>query len=151
MPIGLREAGHVRDRGDVPGIDQRLHLRGQRPCVVDRVVRAELDHPVARGRPRRGRHHGQARELASELYHDRSHAARGAHDEQRAGGLGREAESIEQQLPRGDGCQRQCRGLGIRQRGRRIADDALVDALKFGVAPGWGDVSGVPDALAGLE
>ena len=52
VPIGLREAGHVRDRVDLPAIDQPLHLRGQRLAVVDHRSRgARRARSPCRARP----------------------------------------------------------------------------------------------------
>jgi hypothetical protein len=66
---------------------------------------------------------------------------------------GREAVAmtVKQQLPGGDGGQRQRRGLGEVQRRRLAADDALVDQLELRVAAGTGDVAGVVDLVAGRE
>jgi hypothetical protein len=50
--------------------------------VIDHVVRTERLHPVAGFCARGGADHGQAGELAGQLYQDRTYATGGADDQQ---------------------------------------------------------------------
>jgi hypothetical protein len=116
--------------------------------VVDDAVGAHRQRPLAGLRPRHTRQHRQAGTRLGELGHDRTDAARPGHHEQRPVGVLRQAEAVEQRLPRRDGCQGQRGGLCPVQRRRLPADDALVDELVLSVAAVARDVAGPPDLVA---
>ena len=115
--------------------------------MVDDVVRAQLAHPGLGLGTRGGGDDREAGQPARDLDRHRADAAGAADDEQRAlvGALAAlDADAVEQELPGGDGRQRQGRGLGEAQPGRLAADDALVDQVVLGVGAG-------PDHRAGVE
>ncbi len=117
-------------------------------------MRAEIEAPFLRFRPRGGGDHRQPGEAARELDQDRADAAGAAGDQQRAriDALARHgAEPVEQQFPGGDRGQRQRGGLRERQRLRLAADDALVDQMKFRVGALAQDRAGVKHFVARLE
>ncbi len=84
----------------------------------------------------------------------RADAARAADDEDRvrcARHRHLHVEAVEQHFPGGQRRQRHRGCLRVAQRLRLVADDALVDELKFGVAAGADIAAGVIDFVASLE
>ena len=60
----------------------------------------------------------------------------------------RHAQAVKQQLPRGDGRQRQGGGLGVAQARGRVADDARIHRVQFAVGAWPLNGARVPDAVA---
>jgi len=122
--------------------------------LVDHVVGAQLQGPVAGFRTRGGADHGHLRQLARQLQQDRADTAGGADHQQGftfALVAGRHVQAVEQHFPGRQAGQRQRRGRAEIERCRHVADDALVHQLQFAVAAGARDRAGVPDAVARLE
>jgi nitronate monooxygenase len=59
--------------------------------------------------------------------------------------------AVEQGFPCGDRCERQRRGLGKSERARLVADNALVDEMKFGVCARADDAARIEDLVARPE
>ena len=138
------------DRRHFQFLDLLLHRLG----VIDHGMRAEIEAPLLRFRPRRGGDHRQPGEPARELDQDRADAAGAADDQKRAridALSGHRAEAVEQQLPRRDRGQRQGCGLRERQRLRLAADDALVDQMKLRIGALALDRAGIENLIARLE
>ncbi len=117
-------------------------------------MRAEIEAPFLRFRPRRGRDHRQPGEPARELDQDRADAAGAARDQQRArieALAGHRAEPVEQQFPGGDRGEGEGCGLRERQALRLLADDALVDQVEFRIGALAQDRAGVKHLVARLE
>ena len=117
-------------------------------------MRAEIEAPFLRFRPRRGGNHRQPGEAARELDQDRADAAGAAGDQQRAridALAGHRAEPVEQQFPGGDRGEGKGGGLRERQRFRLAADDALVDQMEFRIGALAQDRAGVKHFVARLE
>src|SRR5262245_15840095 len=113
MLIGEGEARDQPDWRYPELLDLLLHRLG----MIDHGMRAEIETPFLRFRPRRGGDDRKPGEAAGELDQDRADAAGAAGDQQRAridalAGYG--AEPVEQQLPGGDRGERQ--GGGLRER-----------------------------------
>ena len=150
MLLGEGEARHQRDRRQLQLLDLLLH----RLAVIDHRMRAEIEAPFLRLRPRRGRNHGEAGEAARELDQDRADTAGAAGDEKRTridALAGDRAEAIEQQFPGGDGGEGKGGCLRERERFRLVADDALVDQMEFGVGALALDRARVKHLVARLE
>ncbi len=117
-------------------------------------MRAEIETPFLRFRPRRGGDHRETRQPARELDQDRADAAGAAGDQQRAridALAGHCAEPVEQQFPGGDRGEGKGCGLRERQRLRLLADDALVDQMEFRIGALAQDRAGVKHFVARLE
>ena len=117
-------------------------------------MRAEIEAPFLRLRPRRGGDHGEAGEAARQLHQDRADPAGAAGDQQRAridALARRRAESVEQQFPGGDRGQRQGCCLRERKTARFAPDDAFVDQMKFRIGALAQDRAGIEHFVAGLE
>ncbi|OLG51205.1 hypothetical protein BXO8_05240 [Xanthomonas oryzae pv. oryzae] len=113
--VGVGEAGEVLHLGDA----DPLQAFAQRLAVVDHVMCAECVHPLLGFRARGGTDHGQLGQRARQLHQDRANAA-GRTDHRQRLALATafdKAEPVEQQLPGGDGSQRQRGGGGVRARG----------------------------------
>ncbi len=150
VPRGLRGAEHEGGCAQAEG----LQLRCQRLAVIEDVMGAHALHPVARFGTRGGGDDGESGQLPRKLRGDGAHPARAADDEQRGRGAGHGAthvQPVEQRLPRGDGGQRQRRGLGEVEAGGHVADEAFVHAMQRGVGAGPGDVARVVHAVAGAQ
>lgn len=147
--LGLRQAEHVVDAAG----HERFDLGGEGLAMVDDMVRAEGEAPVARVGPRGGGDDGEAGKAAGELDCDRADAAGAADDEERAArrGIAGELEAVEEHLPGGDGGEGQGGGFGERERGGLAADEALVHGVEFGVGAVAVDGAGVINLVARLE
>ncbi len=149
MLIGLGQAGDMADAGETGA----LQLGVQRLAMVDDMMGAVFAGPGLGFRARGGGDHADLRELTGQLQHDRTDAAGGTDDQQLLPGAlaFHQLQALEQQLPGGDGGQRQCGGLGEAQSPRFASDDALVHQMAFAVAAGAGDGAGVEHLVADLE
>ena len=145
--IGLRQAGDQFHLGQ-PGL--RAQRLGQGLAVVDHVVRPQFVAPLHGFRARGGSHHAQLRQLPRQLDQHGANTACAAHNQQRLLGpaaLGH-TQAVKQQLPGGDGGQRQGSSLRIAQAARGMGGDAGIDQLPFAIAAGAVDGTGVVHAVA---
>jgi hypothetical protein len=148
--VGEGEACDERDRRQFQLLDLLLHRLG----MVDHGMRAEVETPFLRFRPRGGGDDRQPGEAARELDQDRADAPGAAGDQERArvDALTRHgAEPVEQQFPCGDRGQRQRCGLRECERLRLAADDPLIDQMKFRIRALAQDRAGVKHFVARLE
>ena len=110
--------------------------------------------PVGRFRARRRADDGDACQLPRQLHQHGTDAAGRADHEQRLARqalVAAELQAVEQQFPGCNGRERQGGGRSEIEAGRHVADDALVDQLKFAVAAGTVDGARVPDFISYLE
>jgi len=142
------QAGHVAGP-EAQGI--KLRLEGL--AVVDGVVRAHPQAPVAGFIARRGGDHGQAGQRLGDLDQNRADSAGAADDQQALAGAFTlaQAHALEQQFPGGDRRQRQGRRLGMVEGLGFAADDALIDDVQLAVGAGAPDGAGVEHVVAGLK
>ncbi len=150
MLVGEGEARDQRDRRQFQFVDLLLHRLG----VVDHCMRPKVETPFLRFRTRGSGKHCQTRQAARELNQDRADASGAAGDQKRAridALAGHGAQAVEQQFPGGDRGQRQRRGLREGQRLGLVADDPLIDQVKFRIGALAQDRAGVKHLVAGLE
>jgi len=119
--------------------------------VVEHDIRSQLLDPFLRLRARRRRQHPHRGERLHELDEDRTDAARGADDQDRAGRLRVQPQLVEEGLPRGDRRQRKRCRLGEAQARRLPSADALVDQLATRVRTRPIEAPGVVDVVARAE
>lgn len=105
--------------------------------MINDGVRAERQAPLPAFRPGRRRYDRQSRQAAGELDQHRPDPSSATDHDQR-GAIrclaGSNFQALEQEFPRGQGRQRQCRCFGKGQAGGLTADKTLVDGMKLGVA-----------------
>ena len=126
----------------------------QRLAVVDHLVGAQRLHPALGLRARSGADHAQPRELFGQLREDRADATGRTDDQQALAFIGfafAHLQALEEQLPRGNGRQRQGSGFGETEGFRHMADDSLIHHVQLAVTPGAGDGAGVEHLVACLE
>ena len=148
--VRLREGGHMRHARQADA----LQLLRKRLGMVDDMMSAILQHPLAGFGPRSRADHRQRGQAGGQLGQNRAHTARGADDEQAlttrlfAGG---DAETLKQHLPGRDARQRQRRRLGKIERARLPAHDPLVHQMKLRIATRARHIARIPNFVAGLE
>jgi len=149
VPVGLGQAGYMADAGEAGALQPGV----QRLAMVDDMMGAEFAGPGLGFRARGGGDHANLGELAGQLQHDGTDAAGGTDDQQLLPGALAfdQLQALEQQLPGGDGGQRQRGGLGEAQAPRFASDDALVHQMAFAVAARAGDGAGVEHLVADFE
>ncbi len=148
--IGVGEADDVFDVLDAEFANLFAEFLG----VIDGVMGSGLEHPLLRFGTRGRADDGDSGEAAGELDEDGADAAGGSDDEQGAGLLRlaeRNAQAVEEQLPCGDGGERQSSGFGEGERARLVSGEALIDEMELAVGARAVDGSGVEDLIAGLE
>lgn len=136
-------------------VAQLFELGGHVTVVIDNVVCAELEAPVATFGPRSGSDDGESGKLC-QLDSEGADAPCATDDEERLSGvLGRgirvNAEAIKEGFPSGESGEGNSRAGGGIETGGALGDDALVDELEFRIGAGSRDVSSVVDFIAFLK
>ncbi|MNH16041.1 hypothetical protein D3C79_756680 [compost metagenome] len=148
--VGLGQAGHVSHLVDALG----LECGGQRLAVIDHLIGTQFTYPVLGLWARGAANHREAGQLARQLSEDRADSTGRANDQQALAevllAFG-DLQTLEQQLPGGDGGQRQCRRFGKAQGFRHVPDDPLIYYVQFTVAASAGDGACVVNLVARLE
>ena len=147
--IGVRQADHIIHALEF----MRCKLSGDRPGVVDDMIRTQFLDPLLAFSPGGGTDHRQLGKLAGKLDQDGTHPA-GSADHQQALPLASllcNAQAVEQQLPSGDGGQRQRRSISVIQTTGLVPDDTLVNYMQLAVAARAVDGAGVEHFVAGPE
>ena len=122
--------------------------------MIQHMVGAEIIGPFLRFRARRSGDHREIGQCAGELDGDRADAAGAANDQDRIGGTGNgivDLQPVKQCLPGGERGQGQGGGCRIIQRFRLLANDALIDQVKFRVCARPVDGARIEYSIARLE
>ena len=132
------------ERGDIAGSDAKLlHLRNQRLPVVDHHIGPHFSHPVDSVLTRGGGDDGEVGQFLGQLDEDRADTAGCADDEQTLSLAFAflDPETVEEDLPGGDGGQRQACCFGKAKGLRFHADNSLIDSVELGVGAGAGQIT----------
>ncbi len=150
MLFGLGQAGHMSHVVQADAFE----FFAQRLAVIQHMMRPQFVDPAFGLGPRGGADDFQRGQFARQLGQDRTHATGCANDQQAVGAftfLLRDLQSLEQQFPGGDGCQRQRRRMGEAQGLGHVADDSLVHHVQLAVGTRPSQRTGIEHLVARLE
>lgn len=145
---GLGHRRILRDEAVIGRIAAFVRNLGERPALPRAAA------PCFGFGTRRRRDNRQSRQHLGKLNTDGADAAGAANNQHRFTGiltLRRDAQTIEQCFPRGNGGQRQRRSLGEIERRRLVASDALINQMEFAVGAGAGNAARIKHRIAHLE